>query len=478
MSRHKLKFSTEKVDMMIIQAIGLLDELDKEVNMYAMRVKEWYGWHFPEMAKIINDNYAFARVVLKMGMRKQAASIDLDDILPEEIAVAVKKAAEISMGTEITQDDLETIAMLAQQVVDFKEQRDELYAYLTQRMNAIAPNLTHLVGELVGARLIAQCGSMVNLAQSPASTIQIIGAEKALFRALKTKHHTPKYGLIYHASLVGQASTSKNKGKIARMLGAKLALGARQDVHSDWGLRGERTESEPNEEEKITKAISSRAKVERVLRKLEGKPARPKDAAIAPNGQVQPAKFELKEAAKYNPNADGIGPRSLALAPATEPALNGEANGHQTSVDTDMSGLSDAEYVLHADRLTNGTAEVSSSKKRKIDEAEPSERSLKALKGKSSESLENEDKRARLAATAENGEDEDEGSRSTKKGDKKRKRKIVEIEDEEEEGEESLESKAARKAAKKARKTEKETRKAEKAARKAAKASKNNGIAK
>jgi nucleolar protein 58 len=69
LSRYKLKFSPDKVDTMIVQAIGLLDELDKEVNVYAMRTKEWYGWHFPEMAKVINDNLHYAQVVLKMGFR-------------------------------------------------------------------------------------------------------------------------------------------------------------------------------------------------------------------------------------------------------------------------------------------------------------------------------------------------------------------------------------------------------------------------
>ena len=82
-------------------------------------------------------------------------------------------------------------------------------------MMAIAPNVTVLVGELVGARLIAHAGTLMNLAKHPASTVQILGAEKALFRALKTKKDTPKYGLIYHAHLVGQAST-KIKGKVCR----------------------------------------------------------------------------------------------------------------------------------------------------------------------------------------------------------------------------------------------------------------------
>jgi nucleolar protein 58 len=96
-------------------------------------------------------------------------------------------------------------------------------------VQAIAPNLTVLVGELVGARLIAHAGTLMNLAKAPASTVQILGAEKALFRALKTKHATPKYGLIFHASLIGQAAP-KNKGKISRVLAAKCALAVRVDA--------------------------------------------------------------------------------------------------------------------------------------------------------------------------------------------------------------------------------------------------------
>merc|ERR1719387_1957676 len=109
------------------------------------------------------------------------------------------------------------------------EYRAQLWDYLKNRMNAIAPNLTVLVGELVGARLISHAGSLMNLAKQPASTVQILGAEKALFRALKTKSDTPKYGLIYHASLVGQAEP-KHKGKISRVLAAKTSLAIRVDA--------------------------------------------------------------------------------------------------------------------------------------------------------------------------------------------------------------------------------------------------------
>ena len=304
LARHKLKFSPDKIDVMIVQAIGLLDDLDKELNTYAMRVKEWYGWHFPEMAKILNDNLAYAKVVLKMGMRTNWETANLAEILPEEIEQAVKNAADRSMGTEITDEDLDNIQMLAEQVVQFTEYRQQLSSYLSARMAAIAPNLTALVGELVGARLIAHAGSLSNLSKSPASTIQILGAEKALFRALKTKHDTPKYGLIYHASLIGQA-TGKNKGKMARVLAAKAALGLRVDSLHDWG------DDEANipEEEKAALGIEARSNLERKLAAMEGKPIKPRGVAIAPNGIAiteQPKKWEIKEARKYNPDADGL----------------------------------------------------------------------------------------------------------------------------------------------------------------------------
>ncbi|KAH8175399.1 snoRNA binding domain, fibrillarin domain-containing protein [Sarocladium implicatum] len=302
MSRHKLKFSAEKVDSMIIQAVKLLDDLDKELNVYAMRTKEWYGWHFPEMAKILNDNLAYARVILHVGMRQNVTNSDLSDILPEELETAIKEAAEISMGTEITDEDLDNIKLLAEQVIVYSEYRSQLSSYLESRMRAIAPNLTALIGYLVGARLIAHAGSLMNLAKSPGSTIQILGAEKALFRALKTKHDTPKYGLIYHSSLIGQA-TGRNKGKIARMLSAKAALGLRVDA-----LGQPDEDEEEDEDERAMLGLSSRIKLENHLRKLEGKPLLPKGTNVTPSGELVGAStpFGLKETRQYDNDADGV----------------------------------------------------------------------------------------------------------------------------------------------------------------------------
>ncbi|XP_059050191.1 nucleolar protein 58 [Achroia grisella] len=241
LSRYKLKFSPDKIDTMIVQAQCLLDDLDKELNNYIMRCREWYGWHFPELGKIITDNTLFVKVVKLIGTRDHASNTDLSDILPEDLEEKVKEAAEISMGTEISDDDIVNIQNLCDEIISINDYRTHLTDYLKARMMAMAPNLTVLIGEHIGARLIAHAGSLMNLAKHPASTVQIFGAEKALFRALKTKKDTPKYGLIYHAQLVGQCST-KNKGKMSRMLAAKAALATRvdafgEDVSFDLGAK-------------------------------------------------------------------------------------------------------------------------------------------------------------------------------------------------------------------------------------------------
>lgn len=229
LSRYKLKFSPDKIDTMIVQAQCLLDDLDKELNNYIMRCREWYGWHFPELGKILSDNITYVKTVKLIGTRDYAIKTDLSDILTEEDEERVKEAAEVSMGTEISEDDITNIQNLCDEIVSINEYRSHLSDYLKARMMAMAPNLSVLVGEHIGARLISKAGSLMNLAKHPASTFQILGAEKALFRALKTRKQTPKYGIIYHAQLIGQSST-KNKGKMSRMLAAKAALATRVDA--------------------------------------------------------------------------------------------------------------------------------------------------------------------------------------------------------------------------------------------------------
>jgi nucleolar protein 58 len=397
LSRHKLKFSPDKVDTMIIQAIALLDDLDKELNTYAMRVKEWYGWHFPEMARIINDNVAYARIVMHVGMRSNTATSDLSEILPEEIEGAVKAAAEVSMGTEITPEDLDNIQALAEQVVGFTEYRQQLSSYLTSRMQAIAPNLTTLVGELVGARLIAHAGSLTNLAKSPASTIQILGAEKALFRALKTKHDTPKYGLIYHASLIGQAS-GKNKGKIARVLAAKASLGIRVDSLATWGADQEHDEDEePTEEVRSALGVQSRRYVESRLAALEGKSFKAdRGSGVAPPTQ-QPGKWEIKEARKYNADADGLAGDEVAAADKKKSKK--EINGHVPAAAEESESESeeeDEDVEMVSPPATNG-----SSKKSKSEKDEKAARKAEKAAHKAEKAARKAEKAAKKAAKEE-----------------------------------------------------------------------------
>lgn len=236
-SRSKVKFNVNRQDNMIIQSISLLDTLDKDINTFSMRIKEWYGWHFPELVKIVGDNYKYARCVKKVQVKTSLNddSVDmLQEILDDDEGMAkqIVEASKTSMGYDISEIDMLNVQTFAERVINLEEYRQRLREYLNSRMHSVAPNLSSLVGEIVGARLISHAGSLTNLAKYPASTVQILGAEKALFRALKTKGNTPKYGLIFHSSFIGRAS-QKNKGRISRYLANKCSIASRIDCFSE-----------------------------------------------------------------------------------------------------------------------------------------------------------------------------------------------------------------------------------------------------
>ena len=129
----------------------------------------------------------------------------------------------------MTESDAVQIEKLTVRLIELIEFREKLQNYLKERMDAVAPNLTALIGELVASKLISHSGGLTNLAKYPASTIQILGAEKALFRALKQKGgKTPKYGLIFNSTFIGRAG-QKNKGRISRYLANKCAIASRMD---------------------------------------------------------------------------------------------------------------------------------------------------------------------------------------------------------------------------------------------------------
>ncbi|KAJ6688328.1 hypothetical protein OIU74_016946 [Salix koriyanagi] len=186
----------------------------KDVNSFAMRVREWYSWHFPELAKIVNDNYLYAKLAKFIDDKSKLSEdklSELTDLLgDEDKAKEVVEAAKASMGQDLSPIDLINVQQFAQRVMDLSEYRKKLHEYLITKMNDIAPNLASLIGEM------------------------ILGAEKALFRALKTRGNTPKYGLIFHSSFIGRAS-ARNKGRMARYLANKCSIASRIDCFSENG---------------------------------------------------------------------------------------------------------------------------------------------------------------------------------------------------------------------------------------------------
>lgn len=234
-SRDKVTTDINRQDKHIIQVISLLDQMEKNLNQFAMRIKEWYSWHFPELAKIVSDNPTFVKLVTLL---KDKAEVT-EDMVPQieevvldgAIAEKVFHAATASMGQELSEGDFAILMAFCGRVLESYQYRDELKEYLHDKMMSVAPNLTNFIGDNVGAKLICQSGSLVNLSKYPASTIQILGAEKALFRALKTRGNTPKYGILYHSTYIGRAKP-KDKGKISRYIANKCSLASRLDCYS------------------------------------------------------------------------------------------------------------------------------------------------------------------------------------------------------------------------------------------------------
>ena len=237
-SRTKCATDVNRQDKPITQTIALIEQMDKDINTFSMRLKEWFAWHFPEMTKICNDNAIYARLVNLCDARRDNLTEDLKEeieaiTLDEEKAGQILDAVKISMGMDISDQDALQIKKWAERVTELIAFRETLLEFLKQRMSAVAPNLQALIGEMVGSKLIAHAGGLTNLSKYPASTIQILGAEKALFRALKTKGKTPKYGLLFNSTFIGRAGAA-NKGKISRYLANKCAIASRIDCFSEF----------------------------------------------------------------------------------------------------------------------------------------------------------------------------------------------------------------------------------------------------
>jgi nucleolar protein 56 len=246
LAKLRIKGVVQKRDLIVAQGIQTLDSLDQTVNMFIGRLREWYGIYFPELDRLIEKHETYSRLVMKLGSRENYIIETLEaENIPKERTQLIAKAAESSMGADILETDLEQIQVLAKDVLTLYELRKSMEEYVDKTMEELAPNVRAVAGALLGARMIAIAGSLQNLAMRPASTIQVLGAEKALFRSLKTGARPPKHGLIFQHTLLHDAKRWQ-RGKIARVIAGKLAIAARADVFGEGHFIGDDLKADIN----------------------------------------------------------------------------------------------------------------------------------------------------------------------------------------------------------------------------------------
>ena len=210
----KLVKESVKEDNLIINAISNIEELNKITNTLVKRLREWYGLYLPELSHQVEDNEHFVSLVLTKSKKQQLEQIRL--------------SSSDSMGADLSEFDLKQIMNLCREIESLYKLRESHKQYLNTLINKACPNMTAIAGSLIGAKLIEHAGSIQRLAKMPASTVQLLGAEKALFRHMKSGAKSPKYGVIFDHSLINSASKN-NKGKAARALADKISIAVRVD---------------------------------------------------------------------------------------------------------------------------------------------------------------------------------------------------------------------------------------------------------
>lgn len=223
----------EEKDPSIKHAIDSVGEIDKSINIVAMRLREWYSLHFPILTELLEDHEEYTRAVNICGRKSNMTRENLLQAQLSESSIAlVEDSVANLLGSDLSDTDMSAISTLSDVILSLYKQRRVLESYVTELMEEVAPNITSMVGPLVGARLISLAGSLKELARKPSSTLQLLGAEKALFRSLKTGADPPKHGVIFQVPEIHSAPYWQ-RGKIARALAGKLSIAARIDAYSD-----------------------------------------------------------------------------------------------------------------------------------------------------------------------------------------------------------------------------------------------------
>ncbi len=217
-------------DQGVARAIITLDELDRTFNSLAEQAIEWHSLHFPELAGLVQDNEAALKLMAELGDRKNFEQENLLKTVNKGLSGEIARQAKQSVGAQISEDAMRHVSALSSNALKLREHRKQLEKFVESELGEIAPNLLAIAGPMISARLIAKAGSLERLAGMPSSTIQLLGAEKALFRFIKSKKkgRPPKYGYLYAHPLV-QGLPKQSKGAMARTLASKASIAAKID---------------------------------------------------------------------------------------------------------------------------------------------------------------------------------------------------------------------------------------------------------
>jgi nucleolar protein 56 len=242
-TRLKIKKALGK-DKIVVHVNGAIEELDKTINIFVERIREWYSLHFPEMERIVKSHERFLKLIKDFGLRKKIKEKDLLELKDK------------SIGMDLSENDIRPIQEFASLILNLYELREKLSKYLEKVLKEVAPNFSEIATPTLAAKLISKAGSLEKLAKMPSSTIQLLGAEKSLFRFLHGKGKSPKYGLIFQHPYV-QRAPLKLRGKVARHLAAKLSMAIKIDFYSKE-YKAEKLKKDLEEE--IKKIISQKGK--------------------------------------------------------------------------------------------------------------------------------------------------------------------------------------------------------------------------
>ncbi len=247
-ARRAVQKAQSRREATISQTVQLLDELDKTLNILSSKLSEWYGLHFPELIRHVHSHETYARIVNEFGDKANLDAEALGELgFKGGKTSAILRAAQGSMGAPLTPEDHEQLMKFSSHLLSLYGYRPEIESHVASTAMEVAPNLSEVAGPVLAAKLIEKAGGLRKLAMMPSSTVQIIGAEKALFRAKRTRSKPPKHGLIFQHPYV-HSRPRKLRGRAARVLAAKLSLAARADAFTGNPL-GARLKKELEETE-------------------------------------------------------------------------------------------------------------------------------------------------------------------------------------------------------------------------------------